>query len=136
MTRTADLGISIGVLPSGPAGSAVDLPGVGLGHATVWRDEPLPPDGRGVARTGVTVLDPGGNLFRSPVPAGCAGAERAGECTGFLAAAEWGLAETPVFLTSTMASTRTPTTSATVGMMTSSAPMAGSAAISSSQAAS
>ena len=26
----------------------------------------------------------------------------AGECTGFLAAAEWGLAETPVFLTSTM----------------------------------
>ena len=25
-----------------------------------------------------------------------------GECTGFLAAAEWGLAETPVFLTSTM----------------------------------
>ena len=26
----------------------------------------------------------------------------AGECTGFIAAAEWGLAETPVFLTSTM----------------------------------
>jgi D-aminopeptidase len=26
----------------------------------------------------------------------------AGECTGFLSAAEWGLAETPVFLTSTM----------------------------------
>src|ERR1039457_7395799 len=106
MTRAADLGVRIGVPPAPPAPTP-DVPGPGAGHATDGRDEPLPPDGRGVARTGVTVLDPGGNLFRSPVPAGCAGAERAGECTGFLAAAEWGLAETPVFLTSTMASTRT-----------------------------
>jgi D-aminopeptidase len=102
MTRTSDLGIRIGVLPAGPTGSAVDVPGVGVGHATVWRDEPPPPAGRGVARTGVTVLDVGGNLFRSPVPAGGAVLNGAGECTGFLAAAEWGLAETPVFLTSTM----------------------------------
>ena len=78
------------------------MPGAGVGHATVWRDEPDPPEGRGVARTGVTVLDPGGNLFRSPVPAGGAVLNGAGECTGFLSAAEWGLAETPVFLTSTM----------------------------------
>jgi len=75
---------------------------VGVGHATVWRDEPAPPAGRGVARTGVTVIDIGGNLFRSPVPAGGAVLNGAGECTGFLAAAEWGLVETPIFLTSTM----------------------------------
>jgi len=50
----------------------------------------------------VTVVDLGGNLFRSPVPAGGAVLNGAGECTGFLAAGEWGLAETPVFLTSTM----------------------------------
>ena len=75
---------------------------MGVGHATVWRDEPPPPAGRGIARTGVTVIDPGGNLFRAPVPAGGAVLNGAGECTGFLAAAEWGLAETPVFLTSTM----------------------------------
>jgi D-aminopeptidase len=102
MTRAADLGIRIGTLPSGRTGSVVDVPGVGVGHATVWRDEPPPPAGRGMARTGVTVLDLGGNLFRSPVPAGGAVLNGAGECTGFLAAAEWGLAETPVFLTSTM----------------------------------
>jgi len=48
------------------------------------------------------VLDLGGNLFRRPVPAGGAVLNGAGECTGFLAATEWGLAETPVFLTSTM----------------------------------
>ena len=90
------------MLPSGPTASIADVPGAGVGHATIWRDEPDPPAGRGVARTGVTVLDPGGNLFRSPVPAGGAVLNGAGECTGFLAAAEWGLAETPVFLTSTM----------------------------------
>jgi D-aminopeptidase len=78
------------------------VPGLGVGHATIWRDEPSPPAGRGVARTGVTVIDPGGTMFRSPVPAGGAVLNGAGECTGFLAATEWGLAETPVFLTSTM----------------------------------
>jgi D-aminopeptidase len=41
-------------------------------------------------------------MFASPVPAGGAVLNGAGECTGFLATAEWGLAETPVFLTSTM----------------------------------
>jgi D-aminopeptidase len=102
MARVADLGIRIGILPSGKTASIVDVAGVGVGHATVWRDEPPPPNGRGVARTGVTVVDPGGNLFRSPVPAGGAVLNGAGECTGFLAAREWGLAETPVFLTSTM----------------------------------
>ncbi len=75
---------------------------MGVGHATVWRDEPGPPDGRGVARTGVTVIDIGGNLFRSPVPAGGAVLNGAGECTGFITAGEWGLVETPIFLTSTM----------------------------------
>ena len=90
------------MLPSGPTASIADVPGLGVGHVTVWRDEPAPPVGRGVARTGVTVIDPGGSMFGSPVPAGGAVLNGAGECTGFLAAAEWGLAETPVFLTSTM----------------------------------
>ena len=102
VTRVADLGIRIGTLPSGQTASIVDVPGVGVGHATVWRDEPPPPAGRGIARTGVTVIDIGGNLFRSPVPAGGAVLNGAGECTGFITAAEWGLIETPIFLTSTM----------------------------------
>jgi D-aminopeptidase len=100
--RAADLPVRIGLLPSGPTASVLDVPGVGVGHATVWRDEDPPPAGRGVARTGVTVLDVGGNMFRSPVPAGGAVLNGAGECTGFLTMQEWGTAETPVFLTSTM----------------------------------
>ncbi|MGZ4632575.1 MAG: P1 family peptidase [Actinomycetes bacterium] len=102
MPRAADLPVRIGLLPSGPTSSVLDVPGVGVGHATVWRDEADPPEGRGVARTGVTVVDPGGNCFRRPVPAGGAVLNGAGECTGFLAMQEWGSAETPVFLTSTM----------------------------------
>jgi D-aminopeptidase len=102
MPRVSDLGIRIGLLPPGPTGSILDVPGVGVGHATVWRDEPDPPAGRGVARTGVTVVDPGGNLFRSPVPAGAAVLNGAGECTGLTATLEWGLIESPIFLTATM----------------------------------
>ena len=41
--RAADLPVRIGLLPSGPTASVVDVPGVGVGHATVWRDEEPPP---------------------------------------------------------------------------------------------
>jgi D-aminopeptidase len=100
--RVADLSIRIGTFPPGATASVLDVPGVGLGHATVWRDEPDPPAGRGVARTGVTVLLPADDTFRRPVSAGAAVLNGAGECTGVLTAREWGLVETPVFLTSTM----------------------------------
>jgi D-aminopeptidase len=80
----------------------LDVAGVGLGHATVVRDEPAPPEGRGVARTGVTCLVLAEDAFTRMVPAGGAVLNGAGECTGFITAAEWGSAETPVYLTSTL----------------------------------
>jgi D-aminopeptidase len=80
----------------------LDVPGVGLGHATVVRDEPDPPTGTGVARTGVTVLDPGGDVWARPIPAGVAVLNGAGELTGRSQVEEWGLIESPVFLTATM----------------------------------
>ncbi len=100
--RVADLGITIGNLPSGPTASVIDVPGVGVGHSTVIYDEPEPPTGRGIARTGVTVLDPGGNCLADPVPAGVSLLNGAGELTCRSQIDEWGFAETPVFLTSTM----------------------------------
>ncbi|HEX6248080.1 MAG TPA: P1 family peptidase [Nocardioidaceae bacterium] len=102
MPRARELGITIGTLPSGPTGSVLDVAGVGLGHATVVRDEPAPPEGRGTARTGVTVLVPAEDTYDRMLPAGGAVLNGAGECTGFLTAAEWGTLETPVFLTSTL----------------------------------
>jgi len=102
MTDLADLGVTIGSLPPGPTNSILDVPGVGVGHATVTYDEPEPPAGRGIARTGVTVIDPGGDCWASPVPAGVAVLNGAGELTARSQIDEWGLCETPVFLTSTM----------------------------------
>jgi len=102
MVRARELGIEIGVLPTGPTNSVLDVPGVGLGHATLIRDEPAPPEGRGTARTGVTVLLLAEDAYTRPLTAGGAVLNGAGECTGFLSAGEWGAVESPVYLTSTM----------------------------------
>lgn len=102
MPRTRDLGIAVGPLPVGPTNSILDVPGVGVGHQTVWRDEPAPPEGRGIARTGVTVVDPGGDTFADPIPFGAVALNGSGEMTGFVTAKEWGLLESPIFLTSSM----------------------------------
>jgi len=102
MPRARDLGIVVGSLPTGPTNSVLDVAGVGLGHATVWRDEAPPPQGRGIARTGVTCLVLAEDAFTRMLPAGGAVLNGAGECTGFITAAEWGSAETPVYLTSTL----------------------------------
>jgi D-aminopeptidase len=102
MARASDLPRRIGLLPSGPTGSVHDVPGVGFGHFTLLIDEPEPPIGRGVVRTGVSVLQVNGDGFGSPVPAGAAVLNGMGECTGLVTVTEWGRAETPVFLTSTM----------------------------------
>ncbi len=94
--------MAIGTLEPGPADAITDVPGVRVGHVTVWRDEP---EGRGTARTGVTAILPGPaeGLFAEPVTAGVSVLNGAGEMTGFIAATEWGLLETPIYLTSTMA---------------------------------
>lgn len=101
--RLREHGLRLGVLPTGPLNAITDVPGVRVGHATLARDEPDPPAGRGIARTGVTVIVPGpGSLVSDPVPAGAAVLNGAGELTGFLQVREWGLVETPVYLTATM----------------------------------
>jgi D-aminopeptidase len=102
MTRIRELGVTIGLLPAGPTNSIGDVAGVGVGHTTLVRDEPPPPAGRGTARTGVSVICVAADAYSRPVPFGGAVLNGAGECTGFITAAEWGLLETPVLLTSTM----------------------------------
>jgi len=102
--RARDHGIEIGLLPVGRTNAITDVPGVRVGHATVWRDEPEPPEGRGVARTGVTAIVPGSALavLQAPVPSGVAVLNGAGELTSAIQVAEWGVLETPILLTSTM----------------------------------
>ena len=102
MPRARDIGIEIGVLPTGPTNSVLDVADVGLGHTTLHRDEDPPPEGRGVARTGVTTLVVAEDAYSQPLACGGAVLNGAGECTGFIGAGEWGLLETPIYLTSTM----------------------------------
>jgi D-aminopeptidase len=103
--RARDLGLRIGLLPPGPTNTIVDVAEVAVGHATVWRDEPEPPAGRGVARTGVTAILPGplDRGLRERVFAGVEVLNGAGEMTGFATVREWGQLATPVLLTSTLA---------------------------------
>ena len=104
-SRARDLGVRIGLLSPGPANSIVDVPNIAVGHATVWRDESRPPDGRGIARTGVTAIVPFGpaELFEARVPAGAAVLNGAGEAIGLTTIREWGVIESPILLTSSMA---------------------------------
>jgi D-aminopeptidase len=97
-------GLRIGSLEPGPAASIADVAGVRVGHVTVVRDEPDPPDGRGVARSGVTAVAPPNpdGIYGEPLPAGIAVLNGAGELTGALQVAEWGELHTPVYLTATM----------------------------------
>ena len=103
--RVRELGLRIGLLPPGTTNTIVDVPGVAVGHRTVWRDEPDPPGGRGTARTGVTAILPLplASMARERIPAGTAVLNGAGEMTGRIAIDEWGLLDTPIFLTSSMA---------------------------------
>ena len=103
--RLRELGLRIGRLEPGPSNAITDVAGVTVGHVTVWRDEPEPPGGRGVARTGVTAVLPAPveGIFGAPVPAGTAVLNGSGELTSSLVIREWGTIETPVYLTSTHA---------------------------------
>jgi D-aminopeptidase len=85
MSRPREDGIVIGTLEPGPRNSIADA-GVTVGHVTV-------------ERTGVTAVVPSS----LPVPAGTAVLNGAGELTGSLEIREWGILETPVYLTSTHA---------------------------------
>ena len=102
MPRAREIGIHIGSMPTGPTNSVLDVAGVGLGHTTIVRDEPSPPDGRGTARTGVTTLLLAEDAYTRPLAAGTAVLNGAGELTGLLTANEWAVLETPIYLTSTM----------------------------------
>ena len=98
--RLRDLGVAVGVLPTGPLNAITDVPGVRVGHCTVSWGGPELPHGSGPARTGVTaVLPHGDDIWHERVVAGAFAANGVGEVIGISAIREWGLIETPVLLT-------------------------------------
>jgi D-aminopeptidase len=93
--RAREIGLKIGVLPTGALNAITDVASVRVGHATVFRGENV--------RTGVTaVLPHGGNLFAEKVPGAVFVGNGFGKLTGSTQIYELGEIETPILLTSTL----------------------------------
>lgn len=93
--RPRELGITIGVLPTGPHNAITDVAGVTVGHTTRIR-------GRNI-RTGVTAILPyDGNIFQQKVPAAIYLGNGFGKLAGYSQVEELGNLETPIVLTNTL----------------------------------
>src|SRR5215831_9803611 len=92
--RAAELGLKVGVLPTGPLDAITDVGGVEVGQTTIIRGENI--------RTGVTAILPhGGNLYREKVPGAIFVGNGFGKLAGSTQVDEMGDIETPILLTST-----------------------------------
>src|SRR6202166_1182034 len=92
--RASDLGLKVGILPTGPLDAITDVPGVAVGHTTIIRGDDI--------RTGVTAILPhSGNLYREKVPGAIFVGNGFGKLTGSTQVEELGDIETPILLTST-----------------------------------
>ena len=93
--RARDLGIKIGVLSPGKWNAITDVPGVKVGHTTLFKGDSV--------RTGITAILPNdGNIFQQKVPAGIFVGNGFGKFAGSTQVLELGNLETPIILTNTL----------------------------------
>ncbi|MCU1275534.1 MAG: L-aminopeptidase DmpA [Bryobacterales bacterium] len=93
--RLREVGVKVGILPTGPLNAITDVAGVLVGHATLIRGDNV--------RTGVTaVLPHTRNLFREKVAGAVFVGNGFGKLTGSTQVNELGEIETPILLTSTL----------------------------------
>lgn len=93
--RASDLGLKVGVPPTGTLDAITDVAGVQVGHTTIIRSDDI--------RTGVTAILPHpGNLFREKVPGAVYVGNAFGKLAGSAQVNELGQIETPILLTSTL----------------------------------
>ncbi len=93
--RVRDVGVIVGILPTGPLNAITDVEGVKVGHTTIVRGENV--------RTGVTAILPhSGNLFREKVPGAVFVGNGFGKLMGSTQIDELGEIETPILLTNTL----------------------------------
>ena len=92
--RASDLGLKVGILPTGRLDAITDVAGVEVGHTTIISGDNI--------RTGVTaVLPHSGNLYREKVPGAVFVGNGFGKLTGHTQVDEMGEIETPILLTNT-----------------------------------
>jgi len=93
--RARDIGLVVGVFPSGELNAITDVGGVKVGHSTIIEGDDI--------RTGVTAIIPGpGNLYTHPIPAWIHVANGYGKLIGETQVREFGEIETPILLTCTL----------------------------------
>lgn len=93
--RVRALGLTPGVLPTGPLNAITDVQGVRVGHFTLIEGEDI--------RTGATAILPHpGNLYQEKVPAGVVVGNGFGKLMGSTQIMELGEIETPILLTNTL----------------------------------
>jgi len=98
--RAREIGLKIGILPTGPLNAITDVDGVKVGHTTIISGENI--------RTGVTAILPhGGNLFKEKVPGAVFVGNGFGKLAGSTQVTELGEIETPIMLTSTLSVPKT-----------------------------
>jgi D-aminopeptidase len=92
--RASDLGLKIGILPTGSLNAITDVAGVEVGQTTIITGDNV--------RTGVTaVLPHSGNLYREKVPGAIFAGNGFGKLSGVTQVDEMGEIETPILLTNT-----------------------------------
>jgi D-aminopeptidase len=93
--RARDVGVVVGVLPTGSLNAITDVNGVTVGHVTLIKGDNV--------RTGVTAILPhSGNLFREKVPGAVFIGNAFGKLAGSTQVNELGEIETPIMLTATL----------------------------------
>jgi len=93
--RARDIGVRVGILPTGAHNAITDVAGVQVGHTTVMRGTDI--------RTGVTAILPhAGNLFQEKVAGAVFVGNGFGKLAGSTQVNELGEIETPILLTSTL----------------------------------
>jgi D-aminopeptidase len=93
--RARDIGLAVGVFPTGELNANTDVDGVRVGHSTIIEGDDI--------RTGVTAIVPGpGNLYTHPVPAWIHVGNGYGKAIGETQVREFGEIETPILLTCTL----------------------------------
>jgi D-aminopeptidase len=92
--RCSDLGLKVGILPTGPLDTITDVAGVEVGQTTIIHGDDV--------RTGVTAILPHpGNLFLDKAPGAVFVGNGFGKLMGSTQVDEMGDIETPILLTST-----------------------------------
>jgi D-aminopeptidase len=93
--RAREIGLKVGILPTGKLNAITDVAGVLVGHRTIIQGDNV--------RTGVTAILPHArNLFRAKVPGAIYVGNGFGKLMGSTQVEELGEIETPILLTSTL----------------------------------